>query len=387
MSAVTIKRVEAKVWNDCYPLQSIALTNKMIKTSNQVSRVRLSYPSVIQRLLLFIAIVLGAAGLRLKPALADAQPDISESAGIPAGITAEPEKGDLETHLRVQIFLDGKSFGPGKLDGQIGEFTRKAVEAYNEVNGIDPVEDWGPILRSAEKVVPNIYTTYTVKKEDFRFVSNGLPFKPSQQSKRRYMGYRSLAELIAERFHTDERFLEKINEGSIKNIYNLKVGSEVKVPNVTPFLIENVPKHLEFEEDPEFSERSVIVDTKKKQARFFEADGSILATFPITPGQQKFIHYGEWTVDNMVTTPAFRWDKSMLTKGKRSKEYYTIPSGPNNPVGVLWAGISKQGIGLHGTNSPQTIGRATSAGCIRFANWDAMRLSTLIRPGCKVTIK
>src|ERR1700682_6767454 len=33
---------------------------------------------------------------------------------------------DEETSTRLQIFLDNNDFGPGKIDGQMGEFFRKA---------------------------------------------------------------------------------------------------------------------------------------------------------------------------------------------------------------------------------------------------------------------
>ncbi|MEM1296556.1 MAG: L,D-transpeptidase, partial [Verrucomicrobiota bacterium] len=80
-------------------------------------------------------------------------------------------------------------------------------------------------------------------------------------------------------------------------------------------------------------------------------------------------------------------DKKMLEEGERGEEFYQLPPGPNSPVGVLWAGLSKSGIGLHGTNSPETIGRSQSAGCIRLANWDAIRLSSVVRPGATVIVK
>ena len=64
-----------------------------------------------------------------------------------------------------------------------------------------------------------------------------------------------------------------------------------------------------------------------------------------------------------------------------------IPPGPNSPVGVFWCGLTKPGIGMHGTPNPETIGRARSHGCIRMANWDAVRLPTLIRPGTTVEIR
>ncbi|MEQ1749520.1 MAG: L,D-transpeptidase family protein, partial [Prosthecobacter sp.] len=74
-------------------------------------------------------------------------------------------------------------------------------------------------------------------------------------------------------------------------------------------------------------------------------------------------------------------------EGVRGGEAYQLPPGPNSPVGIIWCGISKSGIGLHGTASPKTIGRAQSAGCVRFANWDAIRLPTLVRPGSRVIVR
>jgi len=70
----------------------------------------------------------------------------------------------------------------------------------------------------------------------------------------------------------------------------------------------------------------------------------------------------------------------------RTSNFYNIPAGPTNPVGVLWCGLNRPGIGVHGTNQPFTIGRAGSHGCIRLANWDAIRLSTMITEGMTVVI-
>jgi len=37
---------------------------------------------------------------------------------------------DEETATRLQIFLDNNDFGPGKIDGKMGEFFRKALVSY-----------------------------------------------------------------------------------------------------------------------------------------------------------------------------------------------------------------------------------------------------------------
>ena len=113
----------------------------------------------------------------------------------------------------------------------------------------------------------------------------------------------------------------------------------------------------------------------------------MLAAFPITPGKPQFIPIGDWKIVSMMTTPNFRYDKKFLEEGTRGDQAYQIPPGPNSPVGIIWCGISKSGIGLHGTASPRTIGRSQSAGCVRLANWDAIRLPELVRPGARVIVR
>jgi lipoprotein-anchoring transpeptidase ErfK/SrfK len=294
----------------------------------------------------------------------------------------EPEKGDTEIILRLQIHLDESNFGPGKLDGAIGQFTRKAVAHYNFQHGLGH-DNYFKVIMDSRAAVKELYTTYTIREEDFKFIAD-VPFEYEQQADVDYLAYRSVDEFVAERFHTDERFLARINP-DVK-LRSAEVGTEIKVPNVTPFKIEDVVPTKSYGKDDALSARMAIVDTSQKLVAIWEGD-KIIATFPVTPGQEKFIHRGSWTMKNMVTTPEFRYDKSMLKEGKRSEEYFQLPPGPNSPVGIFWAGLSKSGIGLHGTASPHTIGRSKSAGCVRLANWDAIRLSTLIRPGATVEMR
>jgi lipoprotein-anchoring transpeptidase ErfK/SrfK len=214
---------------------------------------------------------------------------------------------------------------------------------------------------------------------------------------------------MAERYHTDDIYLAELNKP--KKLSSLKAGDTLIVPNVQPFAVEALTGK-KFEADPLLSPRHVVVDTKKNQVRIFEAapaalivsevpaesgtEGAVkisrpnrglIASFPITPGKPQFIKYGTWELKNCLELPYWRYDKSLLETGKRSSEALNIPPGPNSPVGVLWAGLSKPGIGMHGTADPETIGRARSAGCIRLANWDAIRLPIVIRPGATVEIR
>jgi len=96
---------------------------------------------------------------------------------------------------------------------------------------------------------------------------------------------------------------------------NLKLRSPIHVPNVKPFLIENMQNGKGYKSDSDLSRRWVVVDTKKNQLRIFDArfeklsdsekektpakaliveddytpwdesQAKLIAAFPITPGK------------------------------------------------------------------------------------------------------
>src|SRR6202051_1459194 len=52
---------------------------------------------------------------------------------------------DEETATRLQIFLDNCDFGPGKIDGRMGEFFRKALVSYkhaHQMRETGAVDQW-----------------------------------------------------------------------------------------------------------------------------------------------------------------------------------------------------------------------------------------------------
>lgn len=316
------------------------------------------------------------------------RPAPSQTAARPAPVAPSPPvqtQAEFEAQLRIQIFLDGAGFGPGVVDGRPGEFTRKAVAAWNVAHDVEDVDDAEPVIRAAAREVRTVYAAYTLKPGDFKFVTPSLPTKPELQAKQKYLGYRSAAEFVAERFHTTESVLARLNPKVILSA--LKAGIVLKVPNVEPFELESLAAQRGWKADDLLSRHAVLINVRHKTAAIYDARGDLIALFPITPGREKFIPYGEWTLATMVSTPVFRWDKQLLEEGKHSQTAHLLPPGPNSPVGVLWAGTNRKGIGLHGTATPETIGRSQSAGCIRFANWDAVRLPALLRPGARVIVK
>ena len=65
-----------------------------------------------------------------------------------------------------------------------------------------------------------------------------------------------------------------------------------------------------------------------------------------------------------------------------------IPYGdPENLLGTHWLAINVPGYGIHGTWDPSTIGKQSSAGCVRLVNSDIEELFTLVPVGTTVIIE
>ena len=297
----------------------------------------------------------------------------------PAPIPVALPNYDEETSVKLQIFLDNNDFGPGKIDGRMGEFFRKALVHYKRAHGM---AETGAVDSWLFDQVPETYTTFTIPPEALNFVGPTAS-KPSEQSKLKGLKYGSLLELIAERYHSAEDFVKKLNPGL--KMENLKPGDTVKVPNVLPFKIEDL--HEGFAQpNPAFANRKLYVDTKERFLLIYD-NKQLVAEFPITPGSTTLpAPLGLWKILGIATMPVFRHDEGVLQHGVKSGQYYDLPPGPNNPVGVLWMGLNKPHVGIHGTNNPETIGRAASHGCIRTANWDAARVKELVSVGNPVSI-
>jgi lipoprotein-anchoring transpeptidase ErfK/SrfK len=314
---------------------------------------------------------------------------------------SSPAPTPNEQVLRAQLFLDASAFQPGAIDGRWGEFMRKALTRYDQAQGKGnqkfgekaparfdlPLDEAKPLLIS-----------YTVSPNDQKFIGK-VPASHAEQAKADSLPYENFLELLAEKFHARRDFLRQINPGIDWD--HLKPGDQVQVPNVAaPFDVQEAidlktqteqaekANTLKTEDKKPESERfSIFVEVKEKILELKQG-GKLAGSYPITPGSKSLpAPIGEWFVKGFSWLPTFRWDEAMLHDGERSKNFYQLPSGPNNPVGILWLELNHKGSGIHGTDAPETIGHTTSHGCIRLSNWNALDLGKKVLPGVHVTIR
>jgi lipoprotein-anchoring transpeptidase ErfK/SrfK len=70
---------------------------------------------------------------------------------------------------------------------------------------------------------------------------------------------------------------------------------------------------------------------------------------------------------------------------------FGMAGGPLNPLGARAIYLYQNGrdtlYRIHGTNEPESIGRASSSGCIRMRNMDVIDLYRRVKVGAKVIVK
>jgi hypothetical protein len=89
-------------------------------------------------------------------------------------------------------------------------------------------------------------------------------------------------------------------------------------------------------------------------------------------------------VTSVEQNPAWHFQPELIASASDTAHEAMVPGGPNNRVGAVWMALSAPHYGIHGTNKPETIGYATSSGCVRLTNWDAQFLSHRVHAGIPV---
>ena len=254
--------------------------------------------------------------------------------------------------LKIQALLTYNHHSVGAVDGRFGENVVKALQAFQEKNGLQVTGDidsetWNKLTEDSTINEQPVLVNYTLTGEDVTLISN-----PKGQQ------FESVLEAVAEKFHMSQGLLLRLNADT-----SFEAGNTIVVYN--PYQPNAIPVH-----------RVVAVKSKNLLYAYDEND-TLVASYPTTMGSvYKPSPNGEYKVLSRIKDPTYNKDfKNPKT---------ALPPGPNNPVGRVWIGINKRSYGIHGSPNPERISRQNSSGCVRLTNWDALGLYGTIEEGAKV---
>jgi lipoprotein-anchoring transpeptidase ErfK/SrfK len=299
-----------------------------------------------------------------------------------------------EMSLKLQVLLDRAHFSPGEIDSRLGDNTSKAYRAFALASGLaaDEVltpDSWARLRQlalsgadhdqdrtdgSGQSGKPSSKTGTLVQVEITEEDVTGpfartIPKKMERMALLKALSYVSPDEKLGEKYHSNPKLLHALNPGVSLD----HAGERIWVPNV-------------HRTKPDGEVERVIADKRSATVTVYGTGGRVLAVYLATVGSdEKPTPDGETEVTRVVRDPWYTYDpRRVRFKEVRTRKVLKIAPGPNNPVGLVWIALTKEGYGIHGAPEPRLVGKVSSHGCVRLTNWDALELASLVHKGTKV---
>jgi lipoprotein-anchoring transpeptidase ErfK/SrfK len=219
------------------------------------------------------------------------------------------------------------------------------------------------------------YADYTVTSSDLARLQP-LSHTRLGKSQQTALDFETILELVAEKGHAHPDLIRRLNPSI--NWTNVAPDTTVQLPDVAYG-------------DASSKAAFATISLGGKVLEAFDANTNLLAHFPCSIAQHvQKRPVGELHVAVIAPNPNYTFDPDIFPESAESRQLQrklVLPPGPNNPVGVAWIGLDKPGYGIHGTPSPEQVGRTESHGCFRLANWNAEYLLKLVWVGMPVHVE
>lgn len=164
------------------------------------------------------------------------------------------------------------------------------------------------------------------------------------------------------------------------------------IPEVDPRLLTDGYKKEEVAYTGTEAPGTVVVDTFARKLYYVEADGKA-TRYGIAVGREGLSFRGSGVVGRKEKWPSWQPTGNMIrTRPDLYLEFAGgMGGGLDNPLGAramyLYRGGRDSYFRIHGTIDNNSIGHATSAGCIRLFNQDAIELFDRVKLGARIKVR
>jgi lipoprotein-anchoring transpeptidase ErfK/SrfK len=129
---------------------------------------------------------------------------------------------------------------------------------------------------------------------------------------------------------------------------------------------------------------SSIINTKENRLYFILGEGKAVM-YRVATAKRGFEWKGTHQVSAKVKWPSWRPPASMRARHPELPRF--MAGGPENPLGARAMYLGSSIYRIHGTNAPESIGKAASSGCIRMLNQDVTELYNHVKIGATVIVR
>jgi lipoprotein-anchoring transpeptidase ErfK/SrfK len=167
---------------------------------------------------------------------------------------------------------------------------------------------------------------------------------------------------------------------------------EFFIPPVESRYLDELTKRTEVDYAGPESPGTIVVDTHARRL-YLVMEGGRAMRYAIAVGRQGLAFRGNGTIQRKEEWPAWTPTANMIRTFPETYAEYRggLPGGLENPLGAralyLYRGGRDTFFRIHGTVQNASIGHATSAGCIRLFNQDAIDLFGRVDLGTKVKVR
>ena len=129
---------------------------------------------------------------------------------------------------------------------------------------------------------------------------------------------------------------------------------------------------------------TIIVETSERHLYLIQTE-TLALRYGIGVGRDGFTWTGLLRISRKAEWPDWVPPPEMIARQPYLPRF--MAGGPGNPLGARAMYLGSTVYRIHGTNAPETIGRAVSSGCFRLVNDDVVDLFDRVPVGTRVIVR